>query len=147
VSTLVETGVSEQLFFFLCLLLADYMWTFLLIGAPAMSSTTLRIREMALEILWITLWSQPVALLAMLLAKLLVYLFIGPGEDGTDVTATALYVLVHAILGGVAVGLVVWHFPRRRWGLSRAWAWGLSLIGGIVLNPASGGYALAYLFS
>lgn len=137
----------NTLIFFVCLLLADYMWTFFLIGVPAMSSTTLRIREMALEILWITLWSQPVALVVMLLTRLGFHLFGPPAKSGAEFPATALQLLVYAVVGGVAVGLLVWHFPRRRWGLSRTWSWFLSLIGGVLLNPASGGYALAYLFS
>jgi len=123
---------SVSLFFFVCLLLADYLWTFLFIGWPAISSTTLRIREMALEILWITLWSQPAALLPTLLVRVL--------EPG------AFRFLAHSFLGGASVGLVIWHFARRRWGLSRGWSWILTLIGASLLNPASGGYALAYLF-
>ena len=123
---------SVSLFFFVCLLVADYLWTFLFIGWPAIGATTLRIREMAREILWLTLWSQPAALVPTLLVRVL-----DPG---------ALQFLVHAFLGGTAVGLVIWHFARRRWGLSRGWSWILTFIGASLLNPASGGYALAYLF-
>ncbi len=131
---------------FVCLLLADYMWTFLFIGWPSISATTLRIREMALEIMWLTLWSQPAALVATLLTRLLCHLFGPSGEHGAEVSAPALLLLVHAVLGGAAVGLVIWHFERRRWGLSRGWAWTMTLVGAALLNPASGGYALAYLF-
>lgn len=136
-------GTPWSPFLFVCFLAVDYLWSFLVIGWPAIAWTTLRIREMAREISWFTLWIQPAALAGSLLANLLLRL-LDPAyaQRRADEFVLAHYAL-HFVLGGAAIGLVIWHFERRRWGLSRGFAWTMSLVGAVLMNPASGGYALA----
>ncbi len=144
-SAAAEDSSSGSLFLFVCLLAVDYAWCFLLVGWPAIAWTSLRIREMALEMLWLTLVIQPAALVGTLLANLLIHVLDPGSGDKGEAGFVLSHSILHFLLGGIAVGLVIWHFECRRWGLSRGLAWTLTLVGAALVNPVFGGYALANL--
>jgi hypothetical protein len=135
--------VGSRIALCLGLLAFDYARCFLVVGWPAIAWTTHRIREMALEMLWLTLWSQ----LAERISAWVAGLFAAPaaplrglpGEPGFREDPF----VIHFVIGGVLVGILIWYFARRRWGLSNGAAWTLTLASGFLTNPVFGGYASA----